>query len=134
MKVCSLYGDGFYYIPGTQTCMKIGGLLRTEWDANAGASFTTFTSGTNAQFTRAGDQLTTRARGVITLDVREQTTWGTLRAYLAGGWNYTSNDAPTISLPGTQVPVTTFAYFRSGSIASARSYAIRALSGCPSRT
>ena len=79
---------------------------RTEWDANAGASFTTFTSGTNAQFTRAGDQLTTRARGVITLDVRDQTTWGTLRAYLAGGWNYTSNDAPTISLPGTQVPVT----------------------------
>jgi len=106
VKVCSLYGDGFYYIPGTQTCMKIGGFLRTEWDANAGASFTTFTIGTNAQFTRAGDQLTTRARGVITLDVREQTTWGTLRAYLAGGWNCTSNDAPTISLPGTQVPVT----------------------------
>jgi hypothetical protein len=105
VKVCSLYGDGFYYIPGTQTCMKIGGFLRTEWDVNAGASFTTFTNGTNAQFTRAGDQLTTRARGVITMDVREQTTWGTLRAYLAGGWNYTSNDAPTISLPGTQVPV-----------------------------
>jgi hypothetical protein len=40
------------------------------------------------------------------MDVREQTSWGTLRAYLAGGWNYTSNDAPTISLPGTQVPVT----------------------------
>src|SRR5215467_7180644 len=106
VKVCSLYGDGFYYIPGTQTCMKIGGFLRTEWDVNAGASFTTFTNGTNAQFTRSGDQLTTRARGVITMDVREQTTWGTLRAYLAGGWNYTSNDAPTISLPGTQVPVT----------------------------
>src|SRR6516225_8460972 len=50
--------------------MKIGGFLRTEWDANAGASFTTFTSGTNAQFTRAGDQLTTRARGVITLGAR----------------------------------------------------------------
>jgi Porin subfamily len=28
VKVCSLYGDGFYYIPGTQTCMKIGGFVR----------------------------------------------------------------------------------------------------------
>jgi len=103
VKVCSLYGEGYYYIPGTQTCMKIGGFLRTEWDANAGASFTTFTNGQNAQFTRTGDQLTTRARAVITMDVREQTSWGTLRAYFAGGWNYTTNDSPTISLPGTQV-------------------------------
>jgi Porin subfamily len=105
VKVCSLYGDGFYYIPGTQTCLKIGGFLRTEWDVNAGGSFTTFTNGANAQFTRAGDQLTTRARAVITMDVREQTSYGTLRAYVAAGWNYTSNDSPTLSLPGVQIPV-----------------------------
>jgi hypothetical protein len=103
VKVCSLYGDGFYYIPGTQTCMKIGGFLRTEWDVNAGGSFTTFTNGQNAQYYRTGDQLTTRARGVATFDVREQTSYGTLRAYIAAGWNYTSNDSPTLSLPGTQV-------------------------------
>jgi hypothetical protein len=104
VKVCSLYGDGFYYIPGTQTCIKFGGFLRTEWDVNAGGSFTTFTNGQNAQFYRTGDQLTTRARGVLTYDVREQSSYGTLRAYLAAGWNYTSNDSPTLSLPGTQVP------------------------------
>ncbi|MEA2970546.1 MAG: hypothetical protein QOE78_3807 [Alphaproteobacteria bacterium] len=28
VKVCSLYGDGFYYIPGTDTCLKLGGYLR----------------------------------------------------------------------------------------------------------
>ena len=83
--------------------MKIGGFLRTEWDVNAGGSFTIFTSGTNAQYYRTGDQLTTRARGVVTFDVREQTSYGTLRAYIAAGWNYTSNDSPTLSLPGTQV-------------------------------
>jgi hypothetical protein len=85
--------------------MKFGGFLRTEWDFNAGGSLTTFTSGTNAQFYRAGDQLTTRARAVLTTDVREQTGFGTLRAYFAGGWQYTSNDSPTLSLPGVQVPV-----------------------------
>jgi hypothetical protein len=28
VKICRLYGDGFYYIPGTDTCMKLGGYLR----------------------------------------------------------------------------------------------------------
>ena len=39
VKVCSLYGAGFYYIPGTDTCIKIGGYVRTEWNHNAGGSF-----------------------------------------------------------------------------------------------
>ncbi|NVN88759.1 MAG: porin, partial [Rhodopseudomonas sp.] len=30
VKVCSLYGAGFYYIPGTDTCIKLGGYLRAE--------------------------------------------------------------------------------------------------------
>ncbi|WP_197433548.1 porin, partial [Bradyrhizobium sp. CCH5-F6] len=25
VKICSLYGAGFYYIPGTDTCIKLGG-------------------------------------------------------------------------------------------------------------
>jgi hypothetical protein len=36
--------------------------------------------------------------------VREQTSYGTLRGYLAAGWQFTSDDPPTISLPGTVVP------------------------------
>ena len=27
VKICSLYGAGFYYIPGTDTCLKIGGFV-----------------------------------------------------------------------------------------------------------
>jgi hypothetical protein len=102
VKVCSLYGDGFYYIPGTQTCIKIGGFLRTEVDFHAGGSFTPFFS-TNGLQTRANDAATTRGRGVITLDTREQTSWGTLRSYIASGWQYTTNDAPTLSLAGASV-------------------------------
>jgi hypothetical protein len=36
-------------------------------------------------------------------DTREQTSWGTLRSYIAGGWQYTTNDAPTLSLAGASV-------------------------------
>ena len=39
VKICSLYGAGFYYIPGTDTCIKIGGFVRAEVNFNAGGSF-----------------------------------------------------------------------------------------------
>ena len=30
VKVCSLYGAGFYYMPGTDLCIKVGGWVRAE--------------------------------------------------------------------------------------------------------
>src|SRR5262245_14912035 len=44
VKICSLYGDGFYYIPGTDICLKIGGYVRGEYFYNYGAN------GTNGTF------------------------------------------------------------------------------------
>ena len=32
VRICSLYGAGFYYIPGTDTCIKLGGYLRVDTD------------------------------------------------------------------------------------------------------
>jgi hypothetical protein len=104
VRVCTLYGDGFYYIPGTQTCMKIGGFVRAEIKYDAIGSFEPAINGANAQFFRGGDQIDTRVRTGIWLDAREQTAYGTLRAYLLGGWQYTSNDAPTLSLPRHRSP------------------------------
>ena len=30
VKICTLYGDGFYYVPGTNTCLKLGGYVRVQ--------------------------------------------------------------------------------------------------------
>ena len=30
VKICDVYGRGFYYIPGTNTCLKVGGRVRFE--------------------------------------------------------------------------------------------------------
>ena len=40
VKICSLYGAGFYYIPGTDTCLKIGGWVRlyTLYGANGNST------------------------------------------------------------------------------------------------
>ena len=40
VKVCSLYGAGFYYIPGTDTCLKIGGFVRAEYELSTRAART----------------------------------------------------------------------------------------------
>ena len=45
VKICSLYGAGFYYIPGTDTCIKIGGFVRAEVDINSGGSYAVRQSG-----------------------------------------------------------------------------------------
>ena len=30
VRICDVYGTGFFYIPGTETCMKIGGYYRFQ--------------------------------------------------------------------------------------------------------
>ena len=35
VRVCDVYGAGFYYIPGTETCLKVGGYIR--YDIGVGA-------------------------------------------------------------------------------------------------
>ena len=38
VKICSIYGAGFFYIPGTDTCIKIGGWVRAEYAFQTGNS------------------------------------------------------------------------------------------------
>ena len=40
VKICSLYGAGFFYIPGTDTCIKLGGYLRAEVAVNTNSVYT----------------------------------------------------------------------------------------------
>jgi hypothetical protein len=89
VKICSLYGAGFYYIPGTDTCIKVGGWVRAEYNLNSGGSFNPIKVGT---FTRATADNTIRTRGIITVDARAQTEYGTLRSYIAGGFQNTNGD------------------------------------------
>ena len=31
MRVCSTYGAGFFYIPGSDTCLRVSGRVRAEY-------------------------------------------------------------------------------------------------------
>jgi Porin subfamily len=95
VKVCDGYGAGYYTIPGTDTCIKIGGYLRYELDYNAGGTFTPDVSGPQARYNRATDSLVSRARAFTSFDVRTATEYGTLRSYARTAIQWTSNDAVT---------------------------------------
>ena len=36
VKICPQYGPGFYYIPGTDICLKVGGIVFAEAGYHAG--------------------------------------------------------------------------------------------------
>ncbi len=94
VKICSLYGAGFYYMPGTDMCLKIGGWVRAEItdDANGSLAWGPFNGNKN---NRATPDLTERARGYVTADAREETAYGVARAYIDVGIN--SNDVGNTS-------------------------------------
>ncbi len=86
VKICSLYGAGFYYIPGTDTCLKVGGWVRQYIGVNANNNLTNGYLGSGNVATRASNNgWTYKSRGYITADARTQTEWGTLRGYIAVG-------------------------------------------------
>ncbi len=95
VKICSLYGAGFYYIPGTDTCLKIGGWVRAEYNIYANGSFAPIINGSRALHNRNSQEINSRARGIISFDARTQTEYGTLRSYIEGGWQSDNGATPT---------------------------------------
>src|SRR3954469_17268387 len=81
VKVCSLYGEGFFYVPGTDTCLKLGGYLRVQAEYNAGNGGIVSGSTQTGQlglFTRdRNTDINYRVRAALSWDVRTQTEYGT---------------------------------------------------------
>jgi hypothetical protein len=93
VKICSAYGNGFFYIPGTDTCLKIGGYVRWEaWVGAAGSHSPYITTGGGFQDRSSNTHdYQERTRFAISADVRTQTDYGTLRAYIRIGAEETTN-------------------------------------------
>ncbi len=68
VRVCSAYGAGFFFIPGTDTCLRVGGRVRAEYRWQEA-------------FGRADNASGFRARGRLNIDARTQTAYGTLRTF-----------------------------------------------------
>ncbi len=85
VRVCDAYGAGFFYIPGTDTCLRVNGAVRAEYTIRPNAP-------TDNQFAYARnlagvvykrDIGVFRARAYLNADARTATAYGTIRTYIA---------------------------------------------------
>jgi hypothetical protein len=81
VKICSLYGAGFFYIPGTDTCIKLGGYLRVDTTFNGGVYDAPFWSGSGGGGDRFADFINSRSRMALTVDTRTATEYGVVRTF-----------------------------------------------------
>jgi Porin subfamily len=89
VRVCSLYGTGFWYIPGTDTCIKIGGYLRADVGFNTGGSHgQPGWNGDSGQHNRYADDFIARSRMALQIDTRTATEYGVVRTYGQGNFQF----------------------------------------------
>ena len=101
VKVCSLYGAGFYYIPGTDTCIKLGGYMRADLGVNTNTIFQGNTSIQPGAQNRMGNAFTWRARSDLTVDTRTATEYGVVRTFFEGVFTWTSGGYQGVRVGGT---------------------------------
>ncbi len=90
VRICSLYGAGFFYIPGTDTCIKLGGYLRVDTTFNGGIYDGPAWSGDIGQQNRYRDTFASRSRMALTVDTRTATEYGVVRTFGQGDFQFST--------------------------------------------
>jgi len=96
VRVCDAYGARFYYIPGTETCLRVGGRVRTQFVVNNVLD-------DGAWGNRDSDGYSWLARGYLYLDARTATEFGTLRAYVSMYGNSLNGDNSDFDLDNAYI-------------------------------
>ena len=91
VRVCSLYGAGFWYIPGTDTCIKLSGYLRVDVIANSNSDNTGNTSGAGGAQNRLTNGMTWRSREDFDIDTRTATEYGVVRTFFDATFSWTGD-------------------------------------------
>jgi hypothetical protein len=110
VRVCSAYGAGFFFLPGTETCLRVGGRVRAEYAYGE-------------RWRYGQDALGFRGRGQVRLDARTQTAYGTLRTFInfeatndSGPYGRNLNSQGLNAVAGTPVGAGSFANGRAGQL------------------
>lgn len=97
VRICDAYGTKYYYIPQTETCLRIGGY--TQWRARYDHG-DEMNRGRNQlredwnNANRVDTEFDMLGRARLWLDAREETEWGTLRAYM----EFEANDGGSLNM------------------------------------
>src|SRR5260221_808782 len=97
VKICSLYGAGFFYIPGTDTCIKLGGYLRIDTTFNGGVYDAPFWSGSGGAGDRFADFINSRSRMALTVDTRTATEYGVVPTFAQADFQFSTLGGTTFN-------------------------------------
>jgi hypothetical protein len=97
VKICSLYGAGFFYIPGTDTCIKLGGYLRVDTTFNGSIYNQPAWSGDLGQQNRYRDYFAARSRMALTVDTRTATEYGVVRTFAQADFQFTTFNSNSLN-------------------------------------
>jgi hypothetical protein len=132
VRVCDVYGAGFFYIPGTETCLRVSGYVYHQFGATSWNDIGDTASWSGTTGTRS-DSFTSRTRGRVNFDARSETQYGTLRSYVRFQSDMTENghnaantssdgsavvDQAWLSLGGFLVGYTNSAFYTSNLVGS----------------
>jgi hypothetical protein len=101
VRICSLYGAGFFYIPGTDTCIKLGGYLRVETAFNTNSVINGAYQTQGGARNRLSNYYTARSRQDLTIDTRTATEYGVVRTFFDATFSWTSGSYAGNGLGGT---------------------------------
>jgi len=80
VKICDAFGAGFYTIPGSDTCIKIGGRVRADYAASGRKDVYTASSTSTSAGATEQNLWGNEGRGRVDLDARTPTSFGTVQA------------------------------------------------------
>lgn len=122
VKICSLYGAGFYYIPGTDTCIKLGGYTQMDVNINAGnynkPAWDEAGTGANGTGSRDSNYFTTRARNQFNIDTRTATEYGVVRTFWSSNFEHSTGTGPSAGYLTVDYGFVQFAGFTFGKAVS----------------
>ncbi|MDK1488982.1 porin [Sinorhizobium sp. 7-81] len=88
VRVCDAFGTGYFYIPGTETCLKIGGFIRVQGSFGRDEVTSRFNANEDGDpATRATSDWDVFSRAYISFDAKSDTEYGTLTGFFAAEFN-----------------------------------------------
>ncbi|RWP29693.1 porin [Mesorhizobium sp.] len=115
-KICDVYGAGYFYIPGTETCLRIGGYVRYDI---AGGDLGSY-DGAKTTDRKDGDVQSTwkkNARFALRTWTSQETELGTLKTYTDTRFNFGNDNAfEADNIARFKGPTLTYAWIQLGGL------------------
>lgn len=98
VRICDVYGSGYFYIPGTETCLRVGGYVRLDVSAGDGGRVLDGRTAVDVMDGTVNDTWKTNTRFSFRTWTGQETELGTLKSYTEVRFNYANGDVGSTTL------------------------------------